>query len=246
MRTATATLTVALVLSALLAVPATATTDGAGASGGTQSPPVAGGTAASALGTSGSTLVTGPAALLGHWQRLSGTLDGVAAGDGVLVQRSDAQRGWVMITRTRAGRAGAFAARWRADAVGRLTLRALPASAAAASVSHAVAATAVTRLTVYAAAIATEFGPGLFGQSTACGVILTARTIGVAHTTLPCGTLVELYYRGRVVRAPVIDRGPYANGATWDLTTATARTLGFDGLDYVGSLLVGRARVARR
>jgi rare lipoprotein A (peptidoglycan hydrolase) len=42
-------------------------------------------------------------------------------------------------------------------------------------------------------------------------------------------------YRGRFVRTTVIDRGPYANGASWDLTQATARALHFTsvGIDDV-------------
>ena len=43
-------------------------------------------------------------------------------------------------------------------------------------------------------------------------------TLGVANRTLPCGTPVAIYYDGRTIIVPVIDRGPYANGADWDLT----------------------------
>ena len=45
---------------------------------------------------------------------------------------------------------------------------------------------------------------------TACGRRLTTRTLGVAHKTLPCGTLVELLQRTAArSRVPVIDRGPF-------------------------------------
>jgi rare lipoprotein A (peptidoglycan hydrolase) len=47
----------------------------------------------------------------------------------------------------------------------------------------------------------------------------------VANRTLPCGTKVALFYHGRSVTVPVIDRGPYANHADWDLTLATAKKL---------------------
>ena len=57
--------------------------------------------------------------------------------------------------------------------------------------------------------------------------------MGVAHKTLPCGSKVVLRYRGRFMRTTVIDRGPYANGAKWDLTQATARALGFEYTDEV-------------
>ena len=54
-------------------------------------------------------------------------------------------------------------------------------------------------MTVYPSAIATWYGPrGARAERTACGVSLTQTTLGVAHRTLPCGTRVELYYRGRI------------------------------------------------
>ena len=40
------------------------------------------------------------------------------------------------------------------------------------------------------------------------------------------GLCVVFAYRGRWARAKVIDRGPYAHGASWDLTQATARRIG--------------------
>ena len=78
----------------------------------------------------------------------------------------------------------------------------------------------------YQPAKATWYGPGLFGNRLACGGRLTHSTLGVAHKRLPCGTKVALRYRGRTVVVPVIDRGPYARGVSYDLTQATARKLG--------------------
>jgi rare lipoprotein A (peptidoglycan hydrolase) len=74
---------------------------------------------------------------------------------------------------------------------------------------------------------ATWYGPGLWGRSTACGWKLRPRTIGVAHKRLPCGTKVIFAYRGRWVRARVIDRGPYNGKYRWDLTKRAARKIGF-------------------
>ena len=62
------------------------------------------------------------------------------------------------------------------------------------------------------------FGPHLYGNGTACGQTLTKALVGVAHRTLPCGTLVTFRYGGRTVTVPVVDRGPYVSGRTWDLT----------------------------
>jgi peptidoglycan hydrolase-like protein with peptidoglycan-binding domain len=75
--------------------------------------------------------------------------------------------------------------------------------------------------------VATWYGPGFFGSKTACGTKLTKRTVGVAHRRLPCGTKVTLAYGGRTLRTRVIDRGPYAHGARWDLTQKAARKLNF-------------------
>jgi rare lipoprotein A len=73
---------------------------------------------------------------------------------------------------------------------------------------------------------ATWYGPGLYGNRLACGGRLTRTTLGVAHKSLPCGTRVALRYRGHTVVVPVIDRGPYSRGVSYDLTQATARRLG--------------------
>lgn len=75
---------------------------------------------------------------------------------------------------------------------------------------------------------ASWYGPGLWGRSTACGAILRPATIGVAHKTLPCGTMVRFTYEGRTVTAPVIDRGPYIRGRAWDLTAAASEAIGFE------------------
>src|ERR1700679_276519 len=59
-------------------------------------------------------------------------------------------------------------------------------------------------------AVATWFGPGFYGRQTACGQTLTPGVIGVANRTLPCGTLVQITYKGHTLTVPVLDRGPYA------------------------------------
>jgi rare lipoprotein A (peptidoglycan hydrolase) len=82
------------------------------------------------------------------------------------------------------------------------------------------------RTATYTRAKATWYGPGLYGNRLACGGRLGRRTLGVAHKSLPCGTKVALKYHGRTVVVPVIDRGPYARGVSYDLTEATARRLG--------------------
>lgn len=70
------------------------------------------------------------------------------------------------------------------------------------------------------------YGPGFYGHRTACGYALTFGLVGVAHRSLPCGTLVTFRYAGRIVVAPVVDRGPYVRGRAWDLTAGLAIALG--------------------
>jgi rare lipoprotein A len=89
-------------------------------------------------------------------------------------------------------------------------------------------------------ALATWFGPGFYGQTTACGQKLTPAVVGVANRTLPCGTLVKFGYKGRAATVPVIDRGPYAhNGAQWDLTTEAAHALGMSDTARLHTRIVG-------
>ena len=101
--------------------------------------------------------------------------------------------------------------------------------------SSAAASPPSVSVTLYRRSIATLYGPGFYGQRTACGVILRRRTIGVANRTLKCGTEVQVYYNGEVLTVPVIDRGPYAHNANWDLTMATGRALGMQGTSVIGA-----------
>lgn len=69
------------------------------------------------------------------------------------------------------------------------------------------------------------YGPGLFGNHLGCGGVLTTQTFGVAHKTLPCGTLIKICMR-RCALARVIDRGPYVYGRDLDLTGPLAYRVG--------------------
>ena len=75
-------------------------------------------------------------------------------------------------------------------------------------------------------ATASWYGPGLYGNETACGQTLTRSTWGTAHRSLDCGTTVTFRYRGRVVPAPVVDRGPFVGGRSFDLTGPVKSALG--------------------
>ncbi len=101
-----------------------------------------------------------------------------------------------------------------------------PATAATPPASGSTSGGAAPEPTARRPTLATWFGPGFYGHATACGQRLTPQLVGVANRTLPCGTLVQIGYRGHELTVPVLDRGPYGhNGAVWDLTSGAARAL---------------------
>lgn len=127
------------------------------------------------------------------------------------------------------------------------TLLALALLATAAPASGATGATSAPAATsakkVRSVGLATWFGPGFFGNRTACGQVLVPGLVGVAHRTLPCGTLVRVSYHGRALVLPVVDRGPYTTGVDWDLTEGAALALGVDGTARIHTRVVGRTAV---
>ena len=74
--------------------------------------------------------------------------------------------------------------------------------------------------------VASWYGPGFYGNRTACGQTYSPEIFGVAHLTLACGRPVTLTHGGRSVTVPVIDRGPYIAGRALDLSNATKLALG--------------------
>lgn len=136
--------------------------------------------------------------------------------------RLQIQRGnrWVTIDRDRTDRAGRYTLRGRVRTPTSTRVRVRGVDGAK---------RVVGRLNVYRHALASWYGPGLFGNTMGCGGTLTTGSIGVANKSLPCGTKVTLRHRGRVLRVRVIDRGPYVGAREYDLTAATAQRLGFSG-----------------
>jgi hypothetical protein len=140
-------------------------------------------------------------------------------------------RGWLggAVARTTTNRHGGFRLRLGTSRTGIYTVRAYGVHGRRVVASQS----AVRRFTVYREAMASYYGPGLYGHGVACGGTLGRDTLGVANRSLPCGTKVRLRYHGRSVTVPVIDRGPYVAGRDFDLTTATKERLGFPGLGVV-------------
>jgi hypothetical protein len=138
---------------------------------------------------------------------------------------------WHTIDRDRTGAAGRYRLRDRRRVPGSMVARVHVRGAADRTKRR------IGRLNVYRYALASWYGPGLYGGRTGCGGTLGYGRLGVAHKTLPCGTKVTLRHHGRRIRVPVIDRGPYVGAREYDLTEATARKLRFRGH---GSILVTR------
>jgi hypothetical protein len=69
------------------------------------------------------------------------------------------------------------------------------------------------------------YGPGFIGNGTACGQTLTRDLVGVAHRTLPCGTLITFKNGDRTLTVPVVDRGPFVGDRIFDLTVGACRKL---------------------
>lgn len=66
-------------------------------------------------------------------------------------------------------------------------------------------------------------------EPTACGVTVTAQTIGIAHPVLPCGAKLLLEHQGRRAQADVVERGPVDAGQAFELSPALAQELGVVG-----------------
>jgi rare lipoprotein A len=125
--------------------------------------------------------------------------------------------------KTRADKRGRFDVKWNAGSTGTFKVRARARGNARASGSGAKGG----RVNVYRKAQASWYGPGFYGNRTACGQTLASGMLGVAHKTLPCGTKLKLRHGSKTVNVRVIDRGPYAGNREFDLTEATRNKLGF-------------------
>ncbi|TML36994.1 MAG: hypothetical protein E6G29_02895 [Actinobacteria bacterium] len=156
--------------------------------------------------------------LAGSNDRVHGSLSTRQPGRSVVVETRQGGS-WQNVAQVRTGRKGRFSAEWQPGQVGRYAVRAHLADGTAQGKPKG-------KVTAYRESSVSYYGPGFYGSRTACGETLSQNTLGVANKTLPCGTKVALYYQGRKVTVPVIDRGPYAAGREYDLTAATRDRLG--------------------
>jgi hypothetical protein len=80
-----------------------------------------------------------------------------------------------------------------------------------------------------ALAVASYYGPGLYGNHLACGGTLEPNTFGVAHKALPCGTKIRLCVRRCVT----------VGGRTFDLTASVKNAIGAAPLSTVRYRVIG-------
>lgn len=190
----------------------------------------------------GSTLTAPLGQLLGGQVSVSGMVAGSKPGDAVAVLALDQAGAWTTAATTSVAPDGTYAASWKPAHSGHLTVKAVLAAQATAATrvvaSAADGAPAVEgrAVTLYKRSRVTWYGPGFYGRKTACGKKMSRKLLGVAHKTLPCGTLVELYNNGNVVTVPVVDRGPFRKGTSYDLTSATAAALGVTATATIGAV----------
>jgi hypothetical protein len=202
----------------------------------------------------GITVTTSESVLVSQTVQFSGTAPAADAGELVAIERIGPQTGasWVATAQSLVAPDGSFAATWLASQSGPFAVRAalVPTSGSAqVSTTGAGAALASTptlpaggpassplAMSVYRPALASYFGPGFFGKKTACGQTLRRSTLGVANLRLKCGTPVRILYGGMTIVVPVIDRGPYVHGVSWDLTQATANALGIASNSTIGTI----------
>lgn len=85
--------------------------------------------------------------------------------------------------------------------------------------------------------IASWYGPGFHGKSTASGEIYDQNALTAAHPTLPLPVIVRVTHleNGRSLLLRVNDRGPFVDGRIIDVSRSAAERLGFrhQGLAWV-------------
>ena len=78
-------------------------------------------------------------------------------------------------------------------------------------------------------ALAGSRGAASDAERTTCRQILTGRSLGVSHPTLPCGAKIFVRYDGTELLTEVIDTRLKEPGRQFELTEALARRLELEG-----------------
>ncbi len=156
----------------------------------------------------------------GRRARVSGSLRRVREGRTVTLQARTGGR-WRTVDRDRTDRRGRFALSTVARRTADLRVR------FAGDALNAGSRVKVGRMRAFRRSFASWYGPGFYGNRTACGQTFHAGIMGVAHKTLPCGTRLTFRRGSKLVHARVVDRGPFHAGREFDLSPAVKLALGF-------------------
>ena len=160
--------------------------------------------------------------MAGKTVSVSGSLKPLTGQRPVALQVKTRSR-WQTVAKDKTTATGRYSLKWRVKKVGSRKIR----LAFAGSDKQTPTSRGLGYANVYRSALASWYGPGLYGNKLGCGGRLSPDTVGVAHKGLKCGTKLTLRYKGHTVRASVIDRGPYVGAREFDLTAATKAKLRF-------------------
>jgi rare lipoprotein A len=89
--------------------------------------------------------------------------------------------------------------------------------------------------------IASWYGPGFEGNSTANGDIFDPSLFTAASRDLPFGTWLYVTHGGKGVVVLVNDRGPYIDDRILDLSEAAAKAIGISGLGWIEAQIIIKA-----
>lgn len=82
-------------------------------------------------------------------------------------------------------------------------------------------------------ALAASRGTAGDAERTSCGLVLTARSLGVTHPVLPCGAKVIIRFGGQSMLTEVIDNRLKSAGRQFELTEALAVRFGLNGTQAI-------------
>ena len=82
-------------------------------------------------------------------------------------------------------------------------------------------------------ALAASRGPAGDAERTTCRLVLSGRSLGVTHPTLPCRAKIFVSYDGTQLLTEVIDTRLKEPGRQFELTEALARRLDLEGTQEI-------------
>ncbi|MHB9112420.1 MAG: septal ring lytic transglycosylase RlpA family protein [Thermoleophilia bacterium] len=83
--------------------------------------------------------------------------------------------------------------------------------------------------------MASWYGPGFQGNTTANGEIYNMYGFTAAHKSMPFNIWLKVTHNGRSVFVRINDRGPYVGGRILDLSYSSAQAIGITGVGYVSA-----------